>query len=115
MSKKDYTKFSNNRNNKKAEEIQNGFVEEPVVEQIPVEEPVVEEVIVAETKRGVITDCAKLNVRSEPSREADVVCIIDATTDLVIYEEESTEDFYKVCTASGAEGFCMKKFIKILP
>lgn len=30
-------------------------------------------------------------------------------TMLVIYENESTEEFYKVYTASGIEGFCMKK------
>jgi hypothetical protein len=33
----------------------------------------------------------------------------------MIDEKESTEEFYKVCTAAGIEGFCMKKFIAIQP
>lgn len=106
MGKKDYTKYSGNQ--KKTEEIQNGFVEAPVVEETVVVEAV-------EPKCGIVVDCTKLNVRVEPNSTAEVVCVVDASTDLEIDEEASTEEFYKVCTATGAEGFCMKKFIKILP
>ena len=111
MGKKDYTKYSNHQ--KKTEEIQNGIVETPVVEETVVEEVV--EAIEFKPKHGVVVDCTKLNVRVEPNAKADVVCVVDASTDLEIDEEASTEEFYKVCTATGAEGFCMKKFIKILP
>lgn len=97
MSNKDYTKFSN-------QTVKN---EEPVVETVE-ETPVVE-------KHGVVVDCFRLNVRSAPSIDAEVVCEIDCSSDMIVYEEESTEEFYKVCTAAGIEGYCMKKFVTILP
>ena len=62
---------------------------------------------------GMVTGCEKLNVRTEPSPTAAIVCEIDRQTEVLIEEAESTEDFYKVCTASGVDGFCMRKFIKI--
>ena len=97
MSKKDYTKFSN----------QAAMNDEPAIETVE-ETPIVE-------KHGVVTDCVRLNVREAPSINAEVVCEIDCSSDMIVYEEESTEEFYKVCTAAGVEGFCMKKFITILP
>lgn len=113
MSKhRDYTKFSNNKPEEKIK---------PIVEEVaeaPVEE-VVEEVAAVENvnvlKKGVVVDCLKLNVREAPNAKAGVVCVIDASMNLEIDEAESTDDFYAVYTASGAEGYCMKKFIKIIP
>ena len=98
MAKKDYTKFSNQT--VKNEELNI----ETVVEETPVAE-----------KHGVVTDCVRLNVREAPNIESNVVCEIDCSSDMIVYEEESTEDFYKVCTATGVEGYCMKKYITILP
>ena len=66
------------------------------------------------TLTGIVFNCPKLNVREEPSTAADIVCVIDNLATVLIDEEESTEDFYKVCTENGAEGFCMKKFIKLV-
>ena len=67
-----------------------------------------------EIKIGLVSNC-KLNVREKPTVEAPVVCEIVCQTELMIDEKESTEEFYKVCTAAGIEGFCMKKFIAIQP
>ena len=95
---------------------------EPVVEVVEetVVAPVVEEPVVTPDPEpektptiGVVTGCAKLNVRENASLEADVVCEILANTEVMIDEENSTNDFYKVCTCAGVEGFCMKKFITI--
>jgi len=66
-------------------------------------------------KIGLVSNCKKLNVREKPTVEAPVVCKIVCQTELMIDEKESTEEFYKVCTAVGIEGFCMKKFIAIQP
>ena len=66
-------------------------------------------------KIGIVTNCKKLNVREKPTVEAPVVCEIVCQTELMIDEKESTEEFYKVCTAAGIEGFCMRKFIAIQP
>ena len=68
-----------------------------------------------EVKIGVVTNCNKLNVREEPSLEAGIICEVDSQTELMIDERESTDEFYKVFTASGLEGFCMKKFISVQP
>jgi uncharacterized protein YgiM (DUF1202 family) len=103
MSKKDYTRYS--KNQEKVREIQNGVeTPEPVVEVEPVK-----------LKTGMVTDCVKLNVRKEPSVNADIVCMIAGATEVEIDETQSTEEFYKIYTAAGIEGFCMKKFITIMP
>lgn len=98
----DYTKYSKEPN-----------VETEVVqtEETVVEEPTTP---VVEPKAAKVTDCVKLNVRKDPSTSSDVVCEIAASTNLVVYEEESTEEFYRICTSAGIEGYCMKKYITIL-
>ena len=100
MEKKDYTKFSNN-------------VTVPRPE--PVAEIKAEPVVVEKPKIGVVVDCTKLNVRKKPHANATIVTVITCETELEIIEAESTKDFYKICTAAGVEGFCMKRFISILP
>lgn len=74
------------------------------------EEP---EVVVPETVTGIVSDCNRLNVRVAPVANSTVVCAIDKGSEVSITEGESTDEFYKVCTVSGFEGFCMKKYIKI--
>lgn len=64
-------------------------------------------------KIGFVSNCKKLNLREKPTVEAPVVCELVCQTELMIDENESTEEFYKVFTAAGIEGFCMKKFITI--
>lgn len=70
---------------------------------------------ISEIKVGIVTNCRKLNVREEPKLDAAVVCEVICQTELMIDEKESNDEFYKVCTAAGIEGFCMKKFIAIQP
>ena len=65
------------------------------------------------TVRGVVVGCFNLNVRTGPSKDFDVICEIPSDSEVEIDESESFEDFYKICTASGVEGFCMKKFIEV--
>lgn len=94
MSKNDYTRYSNKR-------------EKEVIN----EEPILEINAKPEPKIGSVVDCKMLNVRKEPNIESEVLCKISWYTELMVYEEESTDEFYKICTASGIEGYCMKKFI----
>ncbi len=77
-----------------------------IPEDIKVEE-VVEDII------GVVTDCLKLNIRKEPNKDSDVVVIVTCLDELKIDPDASTDDWYAVCTASGIEGFCMKKFVAV--
>lgn len=60
---------------------------------------------------GRVVNCDRLNVREEPEPDADVVCTINALTDVEIVKEESTDVFYKVYLSSGLEGYCMRKYI----
>lgn len=100
MNNNDYTKFSA----KKVEETTNVEVDDISTPEPP-EEP----------KYGVVTDCVRLNVRKEPDRESAVICEVNAKVELVIVESESTDEFYKVLMPAGVEGFCMKRYITIIP
>ena len=127
MSKKrDYTKYSKEpvETMEPVETVTEDIVEpvetvEPVeveresmVEECKIEEPKVEE---SKYLTGIVTDCLHLNVREDPHPTATILGVISASTELIIIEEESTTDFYKICTSAGLEGYCMKKFITILP
>lgn len=68
---------------------------------------------VREPRTGVVTDCVKLNIRKRPSSDAAILTEIPVGTKVQIFDKESTKDFHHVCTATGIDGFCMKKFIKI--
>ena len=61
---------------------------------------------------GKIYDCQKLNLREEPSKDSNVVEVLDESSILIVDKENSTEDFYKV-EVNGKNGYCMKKFIKL--
>ena len=118
MSKhRDYTKFSSNKPvENKVETITVHVPRMKDVVETPVEETVAEVIDNIEpSKSGVVVDCLKLNVRNAPNAKADVVCVIDASTKFVIDVAESTDEFYAICTESGAEGYCMRKFVKIIP
>lgn len=62
---------------------------------------------------GSITDCDKLYVRSEASKGSEPVGVVTTEDSLVIDESKSTEEFYKVSTSNGLDGYCVKKFVKI--
>lgn len=74
------------------------------------EEPEVENVT---DKIGEVTGCIKLRMRKDPDVDAPIVCIINAGTKVLIDEEGSTDKYYKVCTESVAEGYCMKEYITV--
>lgn len=61
---------------------------------------------------GVVTDCSKLNVRKKANIKSEVASVINAKTEVTVYPDESTKDWYKV-KVNDVIGFCMKKFIKI--
>lgn len=89
--------------------------EDPILEGS--EEIVEEQVVEAEEKAdavfGVVTDCLKLNVREKPDKDSGVVTVVTCLEELQIDMEKSTDDWYAVCTVSGLEGFCMKKFVAV--
>lgn len=102
MSRKDYTKFSNNKVEPK-----------PVVKQEVVIEDKPEETTSKKFMTGTVDNCKMLNVRAEPKSNAEVVRAIPVDTMVMIDPDESTDDFYKVYLADGVEGFCMKDYINV--
>lgn len=95
--------------NQKPEETVEETVEETAPsldEELEIDAPEVTEEVV-----GVISGCRKLNVRSEPDINSAVICIVDEKTQVIIDEQESTEDFYKVYIPANISGFCVKKFV----
>lgn len=66
--------------------------------------------------QATIIGYTKLNVRKNPSKDSEVVCIITKDSSVTVNYNESTEDFYKVHVNVDNvpyEGFCMKEFISI--
>lgn len=68
---------------------------------------------VVETVIGVVTECVKLNIRKEPSKDADILCEVKFASELQVDLTKSTDDWYSVCTGAGIEGFCMKEYVNI--
>lgn len=60
-----------------------------------------------------IVNCLRLHIFSEPNSESEIVCKIRYLTEVAIDLDNSTEDFYKIYTAIGAEGFCKKSHVTI--
>lgn len=92
------------------------FTETAPAETVHVEAASVEaspDEAVKHTVIGVVTDCMNLNVRKEASVGAEVLAVIDCLSKVTVDMDASTNDFYKVCTAAGVEGFGMKKYIAV--
>ena len=66
-----------------------------------------------EGNRTGIANCLRLHIFSEPNLESEIVCKVRYLTEVAIDLNNSTEDFYKVHTAVGAEGFCQKDLITV--
>lgn len=62
---------------------------------------------------GIVTDCKKLNIRKEPSRSSEKVSVEDVGSELLIETDFDNENWYKVSTASGIDGYCMKEFVTL--
>lgn len=125
MGHKNYSAFSEKKEKKENKEVIETPTTEEVSFEVSTEEPihevedevnqVVEETTVETVNEvnGFVDGCDKLYVRKEPNTDSEPIATIDRSTSLVICLENSTEDFYKVKTSEGVEGFCMKKFINI--
>lgn len=62
---------------------------------------------------GKISGFEKLYVRKEASKDSEPVGIVTDKDDISIDVAHSTDDFYKVITSNGLEGYCVKEFVKI--
>ena len=92
-------------------------VNDSVEDAIEIDDLVSADEIVEETESliGVVSGCTKLNVRKEPNITSEPVCIVPEKSVLLIDQDLSTDEWYKVYTEAGMEGFCMKKYVTVNP
>ena len=101
-----YNKYAKNANN----HTNNNANNQPKIEEtVSVEEVVEKEAVMV----GVVANCGILNIREKPAITTKVIGTIKRDSKVKIIESESTEEFYKIITSSGMEGFCMKEYIAI--
>lgn len=93
-------------------EVTNATANEPeTIEETPVSAP---EPDPKPYVTGIVAGCGKLNIRKEPSITADILCEVVLKSELNIDLDNSTDEWYSVCTPAGVEGFCMKKFVALV-
>lgn len=80
-------------------------------------EPIVEEssidVEAEEVIKGVVCDCAQLNVRKEPSLVSNIEVIIPVGSEVDIIPSFKDGEWYKICTATKVDGYVMKPYVAI--
>ena len=123
MSKHNYSQYSNkNRNDQNKKNNTNNIeqpkpvMEAPVEKKTEVAKPVlvqetVETVTLPNVVTGTVAHCAKLNVREKPIVNSGIVCVLNVMSELKIDISKSTENWFYVYCATGAEGYCMKEYI----
>jgi uncharacterized protein YgiM (DUF1202 family) len=113
LSRHNYSQYSNKNNNAPIEEevCEESVVIENDVPEISLVEETVETVVIPEIVVGCVANCAKLNVRAKPNTNADVICVLEAASEVNINVADSNTEWFKVCTATGIEGYCMRKFV----
>jgi hypothetical protein len=60
-----------------------------------------------------VANCLRLHIHSEPDLNSEIVCKVRYLTEVQIDPVNSTKEFYKICTAIGAEGFCQKDLLTL--
>lgn len=117
MSKHNYSNYSKPKTKPELEEKPVVQETEPVIEgqTVILEVTTVPESEVPETKLpGIVGNCARLNVREEPNKMADIIAVLEAGSEVQLVGEEPVNGFYNVITADGREGYCMCDYISIL-
>ena len=98
-----------------AEEMENTIPQEVEV-QAAVEESVDDcliEPAVVDLKPAAIINCGRLNVREHPDPEANVLTTIGSSDEVMVSINESVDNYYRVCTVAGIEGYCVKDYLQL--
>ena len=102
--RKDYTKFSKPSLHEEKADKRETKREEPTEPTEPTKD---------EPKTIIGKVAAKrLNIREKPDIGSSILCVAEANSELMI-EEDASDEWFKVCTVLGVEGYCMKKFVDI--
>lgn len=66
-----------------------------------------------ETRKAIVCNCKKLNVRENPKPKANVIMIINEDDEVTVYTDGSVDNYYSIRTESGVEGYCVKDYLKM--
>ena len=113
MSNKNRNKYHNYNNyNKMSTEPKVEEVKEEIVETVSEVEETKEDVTAPNEiySYGTVFNCERLNMRSKPNKQSDVVCVLNKGDEVKVGRCEA--DFYEV-TFGEFKGFCMQEFIEI--
>ena len=107
-------KMSNHQNYNKMHKPVEDTVTKPeeIKVEVTTDEAVKDDDIVLDAT-GVVVDCTRLNIRTLPGVNGHVICTIAAGERLTVHLNKMFENWYRVTTANGISGFCMKKYIHI--
>ena len=117
MSKHNYNNYSKPKPKLEPEEKPVVQEAEPVIEgQIVIPEVTMAQEVEAQAAKrpGIVGNCARLNVRKEPNKMADVIAVLEAGSEVRLVSEKPVNGFYNVIAADGREGYCMCDYISIL-
>lgn len=105
----------NNFANKKHQEVKKEVLQPITEPNKPVTEtPTVTAGLAQVVKKDVVgKTTVDLRVREEANKDSKELTILSKGTEVTITDVNASEDFYKVVTAAGLEGYCMKKFIEV--
>ena len=127
MSKHNYSQYSNKNNrgnnqniNQKhksiekiheAIEVKMDTIPVKPVETVALANEAVETVALPNTVKGIVSHCAKLNVRENATVDSGIVCVLDAMSEIEIDVNKSTSNWFYIYSATGAEGYCMRQYV----
>lgn len=63
--------------------------------------------------QNAVVNCLRLHVFDKPNVDSEIVCKLRYLTEIKVDLSKSTDGFYKIYTAIGAEGFCVKEFVTL--
>ena len=88
--------------------------ENQVIDNEKIEEnQVIDNEKIEETSKTGKVNCVALNVREQPNTETLSLAIVHKDMKLRIDIDSSTDEWFAVCTATGIEGYCVKKYVDV--
>ena len=117
MSKHNYSQYSNANkydNKPKTEEVTKPDEHADLVEEsdvVKMVEETAKTVPIPKTIDGVVANCTKLNIRKDPSINAEILGVVDVDSEMKIDMNKSNDKWFHVITAVGIDGYCMRDFV----
>lgn len=96
----------------KTDDIEETIVAASETVEEPVKETKEEGIDIPQVLYG-INNTTKLNVRTEPNKNGDVVCVLDSKSTFEIEELDTNPEWVKVFLDNGKVGFCMKMYVAV--